>query len=565
MSLSKAAHPIKRFLHATSSLACAALLITLALGAFPARAGNGSAPGTPAQNSPNPIILPPDAVDDSGPGFNTANFRTFITGNVSANDSDPNGLPIFVQSFDTTGLKGQASYLSPGSLDTGFGVHGIVTTTVEGSGLTWAPLVQQPDGKLIMVGNAIVPSDYASVLARYFQNGTPDPSFGDKGKAVTIIPNLATTLGAALQADGKIIISGTWINEFGLARYNANGSLDTTFGSSGLAHLGFGADNLVTTVGVGVQPGTSGKIVVGGSFYDSSITIGKIAVARFNPDGSLDTTFGSNGFVITQISPTSFDEANDMLIQPDGKIVMAGDTDANILLVRYNPDGSLDSGFGKDGLVTTNTNHLTVGPAISLMKDGRIALALETGADVRVARYNPDGSLDTSFGGTGLVTTFLTPCIGGSKPGLAVQADGKVVVAAACNPDSAPGANPTAFTILRYDADGNLDGSFGSGGITKTEFGGNNYYLAAPHSLVLQPDGRIIAFGDSVEGLTMVRYHQGGTFVYNPNGQFDNLLPGETAIDPFTYTLSNGVLTDTATVTITVTGGYEIYLPTAIK
>jgi len=200
----------------------------------------------------------------------------------------------------------------------------------------------------------------------------------------------------ALQPDGKIVVAGYAGGDFALARYNSDGALDTSFGSGGKVTTDFGGSYHPDGFSVALQP--DGKIVVAG--YAG----GDFALARYNSDGALDTSFGSGGKVTTDFGGS--DAGYSVALQPDGKIVVAGYAGLDFALARYNSDGALDTSFGTGGKVTTDfSGGRDVGYSVALQPDGKIVVAGYAGVDFALARYNSDGALDTSFGSGGKVTT----------------------------------------------------------------------------------------------------------------------------------------------------------------
>jgi uncharacterized delta-60 repeat protein len=267
-------------------------------------------------------------------------------------------------------------------------------------------------------------------LAEYNPDGTLNAAFGQGGRVVTSFSPFASSVsGIAIQPDGKIVVSGTVALltgfDFGLTRYNPDGSLDPSFGTDGQVMISIGSFAL--GAGVAIQP--DGKIV------ETGLADGEVAVVRVNSDGSLDSSFGTGGEVLT--TAENFSTVVD--IQPDGKILVggAGVNGEDFGLVRFNPDGSLDPSFGTGGAVDTPS---TYGIAqMALQPDGKIVavgtVASGAALDFQTVRYNPDGSLDQSFGSDGMVMTDLTPP--GSKSavpnssfatGVVIQPGGKIVV-----------------------------------------------------------------------------------------------------------------------------------------
>jgi uncharacterized delta-60 repeat protein len=296
-----------------------------------------------------------------------------------------------------------------GDLDPSFGSGGLVTTDFGGRGDFDLAVALQPDGKIVAAGNssALGVFSVSFALARYNSDGTPDASFGTGGTVLTSFGGrLSAASDVVVQPDGKVVAVGLADGDFGVARYNPDGTLDATFGTGGLVKTDFGGCDQGQAVAL--QP--DGKIVAVG------LVCGAIGVARYNPDGSLDTAFGSGGKVITDAS-SSFDGAFDVLVS-GGKIVVGGGSgnypfgDSDFQLVRYNPDGSLDGSFGNSGIVTTDFGGSDTAFGIALAAGGKVvATGATKGAepsDVAVARYSADGSLDSSFGSGGTITTDIS-------------------------------------------------------------------------------------------------------------------------------------------------------------
>jgi uncharacterized delta-60 repeat protein len=297
-------------------------------------------------------------------------------------------------------------------------------------------LALQPDGKVVAVGYGNNGFNFDFALARYNPDGSLDASFNGTGKLMTpfaLYNDLATAV--TLQPDGKLVVAGRSSNgsnnDFALARYNTDGSLDTSFNGSGkvTTAIGPGDDE---AYGLALQP--DGKVVAAGLSRSGNDTV--FALARYNPNGSLDSSFNGNGKVVTLIAP-GYSSANSLVLQPDGKLVAAGvapgGSNYDFALARYNSDGSLDTSFNASGKVTTAIGSSTDDIVdLALQPDGRLVAAgfSSNGSDndFAIARYNPDGSLDTSFGSAGKMTT----AIGAGKDeasALVLQPDGKPVVA----------------------------------------------------------------------------------------------------------------------------------------
>ncbi|MBI3456793.1 MAG: hypothetical protein HY002_13540 [Candidatus Rokubacteria bacterium] len=372
-------------------------------------------------------------------------------------------------------LPGQL-HAAAGDLDPTFGTGGKVTTDFGGTDSARA-LALQPDGKIVVAGfTEFSGQDFA--LARYNPDGTLDLGFGSGGKVTTDFgPGDVAGQGLALQPDGKIVVAGRTGAAFALARYQPNGTLDASFGTGGKVTSPAGA-------GWAVALQADGKIVVAGGAG------GGFALARYNPDGTLDASFGSGGTVTTSFGFAS-QQSFGVAIQADGKIVAVGQALAPccvaMALARYNPDGTLDAGFGSGGKVLIGGN-VHSGAAVALQPDGKIVVAGQglgtVGVDFLLVRLSPNGALDASFGSGGLVFTDLgTPTSLESARGVAIQSDGKIIVA---------GTQGNRFALVRYNSNGTLDSSFGSGGKVLTSFG---FSTDGAFAVVIQPNGKIVVAG----------------------------------------------------------------------
>ena len=385
---------------------------------------------------------------------------------------------------------------------------GNVTTNIL-FGETGQDVVVQPDGKVLVVGTSGSPT--AMTVTRYNSDGSLDTSFGG-GDGVYRVPAVdqQNGMGLTLQADGKILLIGysypSSQNDVLLVRLNADGSPDTSFG---------GGDGIVTTdlgvneVGTTVVVQADGKILVGGH-SDGAGT--DFLVVRYNTDGSLDTSFGGgDGVVTTSFGGTAADIPTSLVVQPDGKIVVAGGGgNYDLAIARYNSDGSLDTSFGGgDGLVTTSADGLGLESftGLAVQADGKLVAAGYAGNDMVLVRYNSDGSLDTSLGGTGIVVTSLGA--GADRAyDLQLQSDGKIVLVGR----SHNGSNYDV-AVVRYHSDGSLDTSFGGGdGMVTTAIGSANDEGLA---VAIQADGKIVVSGKTWNGtdydIALLRYNTDGT------------------------------------------------------
>lgn len=388
--------------------------------------------------------------------------------------------------------------LAPGDLDVCFGTGGKVLTTTAsiydfkaGNGM-----VIQSDGKIIVAGNAFNGTDEDFALVRYNVDGTPDCTFGLGGMVIMDFgddDDVAHSV--ALQSDGKIVVAGYTFNgtdeDFALARYNCDGTPDSTFGTDGKVTTDFGG---ACDVAHSVTVQSNGKIVVAG--YSKNGPCTDFAVARYDCHGVLDSTFGTGGKVTTDFCHGD-DVGYSVVVQNDGKIVVAGYSCGDFsqfALARYDCFGVLDDTFGTGGKVTTAFGSLNAhGYSVVLQCDGKIVVTGDscngTDQDFALARYDTCGVLDNTFGICGKVTTDFG---NGDDVGhsVVIQADGKIIVA------GVSGSSSPKFGLARYDACGCLDRSFGDCGKVTTAVGSSgsqDYGL----NVAVQCDGKVVVAGYS--------------------------------------------------------------------
>ncbi|MFL5798198.1 MAG: delta-60 repeat domain-containing protein [Actinomycetota bacterium] len=375
---------------------------------------------------------------------------------------------------------------SPGELDVSFSGDGKVTTQFASESADEAHAVAvQPDGKIVAAGEST--GDFA--LARYTTAGTLDPSFGDGGRVQTVFDLGSDDVVSALaiQADGKIVAVGVSNNRFALARYDTDGALDTTFNGDGKVITQFTSGSADLAFAVAVQ--ADGKIVAAGVSND------KFALARYKTNGALDTAFNGDGKVITHFTAGSADQAQSVAIQADGKIVAAGESfpsssaTADFALARYTPGGGLDTTFSGDGKLTTcfAAGSDDSADAVAVQADGRIVAAGFSGQRFGLSRYTPAGRLDATWGGDGKVTTRFSDRSTDSADAVAIQENGKIVAAG----DSS--LTNDHFALARYRTDGGLDSTFGGDGTVTTHFTTRSDDVA--FAMAIQADGNVVAAG----------------------------------------------------------------------
>ncbi|MDQ4122885.1 MAG: carboxypeptidase regulatory-like domain-containing protein [Acidobacteriota bacterium] len=349
-------------------------------------------------------------------------------------------------------------------------------------------VIAQPDGKIVAVGA----SNVTMALVRYDTNGQLDTSFDGDG-IVTFSTGVVATA-AALQPDGKILVGGSYgtnifnVREIAVTRFNSNGTIDPTFDGDGIARSGLQFTDPVVS-GLILQP--DGKIVVSGYVRNGGGLDYNITLTRYNSDGSLDTTFDGDGRVITDINnAAAVDVNNGIAIQPDGKFVVAGgyntgSTFRDTLLVRYNPNGSLDTSFDGDGLLFYDFAPGNNDEATSVaVHDGKIIIGA-TAPDsfdtyLALARFNSDGTFDTTFDGDGIrVTTYQT-----SAKQILLQPQGNILVLG--------GAVNGGYSLFRFKPDGSNETTFGTLGSRQ----GIRYgTITSASAMTTQPGSKIVVVG----------------------------------------------------------------------
>ena len=385
-----------------------------------------------------------------------------------------------------------------GDLDPTFGSGGKVTTDFGGSEIGWAVAVQ-PDRKVVVAGGRSESDSDDFVLARYTAKGVLDTTFDADGKVETDFDGVDWASDVAVQGDGKIVAAGRSAlgeeesdgGDIALARYNPDGGLDPTFGDGGMVLTTFEESDVVAASAVLLQP--DGKIVAGGHLGTGPDS--DFALARYLPDGELDRSFGDGGRVATPISDAT-DWLLALAVQPDGKLIAAGYSyeslsRGHIVLARYNADGSLDASFDGDGMViATSLPAGMVGEQLLVQRDGKLLVAGIGG----VARFNADGSLDRSFGeggraGSGNLAAYTA----------AIQPDGRILVIGTVSTGSSGTGD---FAVARLTARGRLDTTYGRRGTVVTPFSSGSDDQALDG--VLQPDGKLV-----VSGMTNARPRAG--------------------------------------------------------
>lgn len=406
-----------------------------------------------------------------------------------------------------------------------FGTGGFASTNLGHTGSeAVSEIALQADGKIVAAG--------IDGLVRYNADGTLDTTFNAAGAQPGVVPVTDPLYDVAIQSDGKIVVGGTRViktykksgpdRAFLLMRFNSNGTPDSTFGTNGTVVQAFGkSTNSDSLRSLALQP--DGKIVGVGlinsnGWGNTNPDVGNWGVARFNTNGTLDTTFDGDGFLSTVITANKNARVDAVSVQADGRIVAAGTvyagapTYADMAVVRYQANGTVDTGFGTNGRATLDFTgeHQQAGTSsdepygLAVQADGKIVLAgYESNRnDGLLARLNSNGSPDAGFGGNGRVVvigpTYTHPSGPTYSPmmlfnSVAVQADGKIV---AWSPSAADVNNPAS--VVRVNADGSLDSTFDNDGVVYLAWPEGYQSYAFDGGIVVQPDGRIVVAGGFV-------------------------------------------------------------------
>jgi len=347
-------------------------------------------------------------------------------------------------------------YNENGSLDKSFDTDGIVTTAISGSNVRAYSVALQKDGKILAAGSSSIGVTEVMILVRYNINGSLDTSFNHTGILTSAIGAVFTEVYAiAIQKDGKIVVTGGVSNDaidFNIAviRFNSDGTLDNTFDVDGIVVTDLGslydfANSLV------IQD--DGKIVVT-AYNKTQATRGLMVIVRYNSDGSLDNTFDQDGKLYTIIVNSSA-RTNSMVLQSDQKLVLGAATDngngLGYVLARYNTDGSVDTTFDIDGYVFSSSfgSFIELAYTVALQSDEKILVtgyrSDASGQNFMIKRYHKDGSIDDSFGQDGKVITDFGNADDEAKA-IALQSDDKIIVAGISF-----NAGVTDFAIARYN------------------------------------------------------------------------------------------------------------------
>lgn len=464
----------------------------------------------------------PDTTFDSD-GMSGVSFPGGSQVHAIALQSDGKILIAGIGGFDI----GVARFAANGAVDSTFDTDGMLTTGFPGAPNSAANAVMvQADGKIVVAGYATPGGSRVLALVRYNADGSLDVAFDGDGRAIGIFGTRSWANTAVLQPDGKILVAGSVVpggadEDILLARFTSAGGVDTAFASAGALFTALGPDDDEALTML-VYP--DGRILAGGLRQDAA---GKpdLGLIRYTAAGALDPSFGTGGTLIRSVSAEE-DHVTSLALQNDGRIlvglrVYAGQDEFSLL--RLNVDGSPDPTFHPGGTVVRPlADSQTLGRALAVQAGGKILVAGSAknagfGSDFTLTRFLPDGSIDSAFGGGGTVWQSIQAGDDAANA-MVLQSDGKILVAGRTH--SGNMADPQLLAIVRFNANGSIDGTFGTSGISVTAGGQDILDLA------VQPDGKILA-AVSDGNFAVYRYLSDGTLdaTFGTNGRATAIPP----------------------------------------
>tara|TARA_R100000306_G_scaffold41809_3_gene40570 strand:- start:34 stop:1584 length:1551 start_codon:yes stop_codon:yes gene_type:complete len=405
-------------------------------------------------------------------------------------------------------LNGNANS-QDGSFDTDFGTDGKLVFSIADKSDIGRSLAILDDGKIItggfynLINNSTV--NRHIFLTKHLTNGELDTSFGINGIVTLTIGNEGCSISEIeIQNDGKIVAFGSANNTPTLLRFNENGSLDNTFGDNGISYITSGGEFEILN---------NGKFIIAGGFFDGFNVY--FSISRYNSNGVIDSSFGNNGTVITDISPERFDLNAALKIQDDGKMVLAGTTytqasQRKAVIARFLIDGSLDPTFGDNGIkITSVGNEPGYGAFtdIDIQADGKIVAVGQAENSIGggffeshslLVRYNTNGLLDDSFGLNGIVITDEATNGNSLINATIIQPDNKIITMG-YSAEAMPSFQ-SYLTCMKFDTSGELDTSFGNNGIVISDL--FNSETNTGYEVKLQNDGKIVGIGITNEANT---------------------------------------------------------------
>ncbi len=420
---------------------------------------------------------------------------------LSAAAAAPHSLPTLGSATGTSGSKTASKPLTvtvggaPGVVDTSFNGGAQLTSVAEGEDYALAVAVQS-DGKVLTVGRTTTTAGGADIaITRHLRDGTLDAAFGNGGKVVTAVaPERGADEAAAVvvQPDGKIVVGGYTLptggtKDFLVVRYLPDGTLDGTFGNGGkvVTPIGDDSDHVFA---LALQ--ADGKIVAGGTAAFTTTTGQDFALVRYTAAGALDAGFGTGGKATTSFSGNSTERIYGLALQPVGgeqRIVAVGG-EGRFIAARYTAAGALDGSFGDGGKV-----HALFAPfigaanSVTVVADNKLAIAGHMGNDLTMVQLDASGALDAGFGQGGKVSTPLSAGNWDQATSIVRQADGKLLLGGWVYDGVTSNGD---FALLRYEANGTLDATFGTAGKSIVPMA-PNARSDSGRAIALQPDDRV--------------------------------------------------------------------------
>jgi uncharacterized delta-60 repeat protein len=439
------------------------------------------------------------------PGFGSGGLATASIGTAVA------GYDLLVQADGRILVGGTAAknttlarFLSNGSLDGSFGSAGIAAADLGGTEAIHG-LALQPDGSIVAAATAVYGKGQTdAVVLRFTPSGALDPGFGSGG--IAMLDPLTDAWAILVTENGSIVVGGGSGGDASLARLQPGGTLDASFGGDGLVTIDFGAIDLIKDLAIQADGSVVTAGYTGTDADGFSFALSRLLTGGDGPGGTLDASFGAGGLVVTEMlgGPDGWGTA--MAIQPNGQIVVVGAQGLSpvrdLAVVRYQPNGSVDSGFGVSGQAITNVGRDELARDVALQPDGKIIVVGTSSEDVVVARYLVDGQLDPTFGtaGVSVLNLGITKDTWDAWRGVVVQPDGRIIAAGFVSQKD--------FAVARYLSNGTLDPSFGVGGVATTDFGGAEDW---GFGMALQPDGKVVVAGYSGSDAALARYLANGS------------------------------------------------------
>lgn len=390
-------------------------------------------------------------------------------------------------------LFSSSIYSQAGTLDSTFGTSGKVLTNLSSNNEEGRGVAIQADGKIVVAGYASVTNGYDFAVLRYNTDGTIDTTFGNSGVVTLNVSNYDLAYAVKISADNKIYVAGVvgatsyyGGGNLGVVRLNTDGTIDTTFGTNGAASVGFPGTDYFTSMTLQ----NDGKILLCGyTVLDVTGNYSDYSIARFNTDGTLDFDFSNDGK--TTVDFNSDDRPRAINVDNDGNIYLGGSGSSSICIAKFFSDGTLNSSYGTSGKVNMKYNNLTSNlNDMALLSDGSIIFTgylYDSEYQMFLGKIDPNGAFDTTFGTNGGTVTDVDNNSEDTAYSMNIQSDGKILISGRCYT-----SGNYYFAVLRYTSNGVLDNSFSNDGKVLTAFGTS---WSMGYASALQSDQKLIVVG----------------------------------------------------------------------